>query len=80
MTKSNLMKKGFVGNNPSLMQVREGNDERVWGQELMQRLWRDVGYWPAPYGLIILLSYTPQDMPRGVNTHSGLGPSILITK
>ena len=46
------------------MKVREGSAEGTWRQKLMQKLWRGVGYWSVSHGLISLLSYTPQDMPR----------------
>jgi hypothetical protein len=44
----------------------------------MQRPWRDVLYWLASPGLLILLSYRTQDyQPRDGPTHKG--PFPLIT-
>jgi hypothetical protein len=44
--------------------------KQVRKQELMQRPWRDVPYWPASPGLLSLLSYRTQDyQPRDGTTH-----------
>ena len=41
----------------------------------MQRPQRGAAHWLAPHGLLNLLSYSTQDyQPRGVPTHSELGP------
>jgi hypothetical protein len=46
--------------------------KQVRKQELMQRPWRDVLYWPASPGLLSLLSYRTQDsQPRDGSTHNG---------
>jgi hypothetical protein len=53
---------------------------RTRRQVLIQRLWRGAVYWLASHGLLSLLSYRIQDyQPMNGTTHSGLGPSSLIT-
>lgn len=47
----------------------------TWIQELIKRPLRSATYWPVPHSLANLLSFRIQDhQPRGVCTHSGLGP------
>jgi hypothetical protein len=49
--------------------------KQVRKQELIQRPWRDVSYWPASPGLLSLLSYRTQDyQPRDGTTHNGPSP------
>jgi hypothetical protein len=43
----------------------------TWRGELRQRPWRGAAYWPAPYGLLSLLSYS--------TTSPGLAPSIMCS-
>jgi hypothetical protein len=46
--------------------------KQVRKQELMQRPWRDVPYWLASPGLLILLFYRTQDYQlRDATTHKG---------
>jgi hypothetical protein len=79
MTKKHLGRKGFIQltfpyccSSPrksglELKQVRK--------QELMQRPWRDVHYWLASPGLLILLSYRTQNyQTREGPTHKGPFP------
>jgi hypothetical protein len=56
--------------------------KEVRKQELMQRPCRDVLYWIASPGLLILLSYRTQDYyPRDGTNHNGLShPLSLIEK
>ena len=43
----------------------QSNRAGTWRHELMQRPWRGAAYWLAPYVLLSLLSYRPQNhQPR----------------
>jgi hypothetical protein len=81
MSKKQLGRKGFIQLTPpyccssprksgmELRQVRE--------QELMQRPWRDVLYWPASPGWFSLLSYRSKTTsPEMVPPTRGLSPLI----
>jgi hypothetical protein len=44
----------------------------IWRQELMQKLWRNIAYWIASPGLLIMLSYRTQNyQPKDDITHNG---------
>jgi hypothetical protein len=54
-------------------QDRNSHRAVTWREELIQRPWRDVTYWLAFLGLLILLSYRIQDDQPGDGTsHNGL--------
>lgn len=68
----------------SIIEGRQGrNSDRVgtMRQELMWKPWRRATYGLAHYGLLGLLSYSPQDhLPRGCTVHSALSCPTSIKK
>jgi hypothetical protein len=81
MTKKQLERKGFIQLTiPYCCSLprRSGLElKQVRKQELMQKPWRDVPYWLAFPGLLILLSYrTKITSPEMVPPTRGLSPLI----
>jgi hypothetical protein len=81
MTKSKLGRNGFIWltspqHSPSLGKSEQGpkQEGRILEAEADTEAMEGAAYWPAPHGLLSLLSYRTQDhQPRDGNTHNGLG-------
>jgi arginine exporter protein ArgO len=83
LTKNSMGRKGFIWLTGYCLLSIEAKTEtqgRNLRQELEQKPWRNIAYWPSSLGLLNYRSYTAQAyLPKDNTAHSGLGSPTSIS-